>query len=121
MIKAIAFAVLTIIVVYFLATLFGRIGGSARYFLPLDLLVYLAIGFFSGRALRSWRSAFVVVLVSALVDVGLAVGSLILPEAPRLSVAVIARNEALEVGINALVGLVGSLIGARVGRIVQAK
>lgn len=121
MIKTIAFAVLTIIAVYFLATLFGKMGANGRYFLPLDLLVYLAIGFFAGRTLRSWRGAFFVVVVAALVDVALAVSSLILPEAPRLSTGVIVRNETLEVGVNAFVGLVGSLIGARVGRAVQAK
>lgn len=111
--KAIAFAVLTVIAVYFLAVAFGKLEGGTRFFLPLDILVYLAIGFFSARALRSWRRAFVVVLIAAIVDAGLAVGSLILPGAPSMSVAKIVEAETIEIGFNALIGLVGTAVGAR--------
>jgi uncharacterized membrane protein len=111
--KAIAFSVLSVIAVYFLATVFGKIGGHERFFLPLDILVYLGIGFFSGRSLKSWGGAFVVVLIAALVDGALAVGSLILPEAPHMPPSQITKQLALEFGLNALVGLIGSAVGAR--------
>jgi len=111
-IKAIAFAVLTVIAIYFLATIFGKIGGGAGYFLPLDILVYLGIGFLSARALRSWGRGFAVVAIAALVDVALAAGSLILPGAPHLSGGQILRAEAREFALNAAVGLAGGLIGA---------
>ncbi|MDQ2991266.1 MAG: esterase family protein [Candidatus Eremiobacteraeota bacterium] len=105
--KAVALAVLTVIAVYFLATVFGKIGGNAQYFLPLDILVYLGIGFFSARTLGDWRGASVVVLIAAIVDAALAVGSLILPNAPKMSPAKILEAEALEIGFNVLLGLVG--------------
>lgn len=111
-IKAIAFAVLTVIAVYFLATIFGTIGGGSRYFLPLDILVYVAIGFFSARALRSWSRGVAVVAIAALVDVALAAGSLILPGAPHMSGGQIVRAESYEFGLNAGVGLAGAILGA---------
>jgi hypothetical protein len=110
-VKPIAFAVLTVIAAYFLATVFGKIGNSWRFFLPLDILVYLGIGFLSARTLRSWSGAFVVVAIAALVDVALAIGSLILPGAPRLSLALIVKAEVLDFVVNASIGLVGSAIG----------
>jgi hypothetical protein len=112
-IKVIAFAVLTVIAVYFLATLLGKLGGYARFFLPLDIVVYFAIGFLSARKLESWTGAFLVVLIAGIVDAALAVGSLMLPGAPTMSLAKIVANEALELGFNLFVGLAGSTIGAR--------
>ncbi len=112
--KVLAFAVLTIIAVYFFAAVFGKLGGNAQYFLPLDILVYLGIGFFSARALGDWRGAVVIVLIAAIVDVALAVGSLILPNAPNLSPAKIVEAESLELGFNMLLGFVG-VVGARIG------
>jgi len=113
-IKAIAFAVLTVIAIYFFATAFGKIEGGWRFFLPLDILVYLAIGFFSARALGSLRGAFVVVLIAALVDLALAVGSLILPGAPHMGLSQILEAESLDLGLDAFLGLVGAGIGVRV-------
>jgi len=110
-IKVIAFAVLTVIAIYFLITVLGKIGGSWRFFLPLDILVYLAIGFFSARTLRSWREGFLVVAIAALVDVALAVGSLILPGAPHMSLMLLVKAEALDFGLNASVGFAGVAIG----------
>ncbi|HEY8320282.1 MAG TPA: hypothetical protein VIG46_00630 [Candidatus Baltobacteraceae bacterium] len=111
--KAIAFAVLTVVAVYFLATISGKIDSGVQYFLPLDIVVYLGIGFLSARALASWGRGLAVVLIAAAVDVALAAGSLILPGAPRLSAVLIVRAEGLEFGLNALVGLTGAVIGAR--------
>jgi hypothetical protein len=64
-IKAIAFAVLAVVVAYFVAVAIGKIGSSWPIFLPFDILIYLGIGFFSARVLGNWRSAFVVVLIAA--------------------------------------------------------
>jgi len=110
--KAIAFAVLTVIAAYFLATVFGQIGGNWRVFLPLDILTYAGIGFFSARAL-GWRGALVVAPIAALVDGALGMGSLILPGAPHLSAGQIVRDLLLEFGLNVLMALAGATLGAR--------
>lgn len=115
-IKAIAFAVLTVIAIYFVVTLLGKAGANWRVFLPLDILVYLGIGFFSARVLRSWRGGFAVVAIAAVVDVVLAVGSLILPGAPRMSPTLLARAESIEVGVNLFVGFAGAAIGYAIRR-----
>jgi hypothetical protein len=119
--KASAFAVLTVVIAYGVAFAFGRLGSSWQIFLPLDILVYLGIGFFSARALGEWRSAFMVVLIAVLVDQALDMGSYILPTAPRMSPAAIAEAGTVDMGFNLLVGLVGSAIGARVAMRGRAK
>ena len=113
LLNASALAVLTVVAIYFATVAFGRFEGSWRVFLPLDILVYLAIGFFSARSLQSWRVGFVVVAAAALTDIALAVASLILPGAPQMSPMQIARAEAFEGGLNALVGLLGAIIATR--------
>ncbi len=91
-------------------------GAGHRWFGILEIVLYLGIGFVSGRMLGSWRSALGVVAIAALAEatLGWYVSAAIGPGrllAPSLGLLIVAAS--FSVVWNGCIGLIGAVVGCR--------
>ncbi|MDQ2991265.1 MAG: hypothetical protein M3R30_00390 [Candidatus Eremiobacteraeota bacterium] len=94
-------------------------GAGVRWIGILGVLLYLAIGFFAGRRLGTWRDGLGVVMIVALVEMPL--GMLMMHavdpgSVPNLPVGMMIAGSLIGIVFNGIIGLIGTLIGARFAR-----
>ncbi len=118
---AASLAVVAVLAFDTIAALISKGGGlEYRWFGILEILLYVAIGFFGARATGTWRGGLGVVVIAAIAETTLGwyiaalVGTGALPANTALPIIVSAALFAIL--WNGVCGLVGALIGARFAR-----
>lgn len=98
-------------------------GAGERWMAIFGALLFLAIGFFAGRRLGTWRDGLGVVMIVAVLEMplGMLVMRAIDPASvPDLPIGMMIAGSLIGIVLNGIVGLIGALIGARTKRVPDA-
>lgn len=109
-----AVASIAVIGVNFAFSAIYRWAPARHLFLPIDVLLYLVIGFFAARALRSWSRGLAVVAIAAALDSVLSGASHVLPGAPQATPGRIVVSEIREFATNLAIGWIAALAGWKI-------
>jgi hypothetical protein len=117
---AAALAVVAVLVFDTIAAFVSKGSGFGyRWFGILEILLYLAIGFFGARATGTWRGGLGVVVIAAIAEatLGWYISALVGPGALPANTAlpIVASAALFAILWNGTFGLLGALVGARIG------
>jgi len=118
---AAALAIVAVLVFDTIAAFISKGSGLGyRWFGILEILLYVAIGFFGARVTGTWRGGLGVVVIAAVAEatLGWYISALIGPGAvpAKASLPIIVSAALFAILWNGIFGLVGALIGARFAR-----